>query len=196
MKSVEYKFNEVTRLFNLMEEYNISSNLSTDFALFQTLAPTLQQLNEVIEMAVDTKEDNINKFSVELEKNYSELLNEVLEIRNKVQEPIILNQSSKSDNILQLLDALSDGLQKLEDKKCKFEEWEKLFESENPNIDKQPKAENKELDAKKEIMMETKTEVELKRTLWKSIENWKKMSKYDNINNNIIISINVFLIYT
>jgi len=179
MKSVEFRFNEVTRLFNLMEEYNISSNLSTDFALFQTLAPTVQQLNEVIEMAVDTKEDNINKFSVELENNYSDLLNEVLEIRNKVQEPIILNQSSKSENILQLLDALSDGLQKLEDKKCKFEEWEKLFETENPNVDKQqqPKLENKDLDAKKEIMVETKTEVELKRTLWKSIENWKKMSK-------------------
>lgn len=180
MKSVEYRFNEVTRLFNLMEEYNISSNLSTDFALFQTLAPTVQQLNEVIEMAIDTKEDNINKFSAELEKNYSELLNEVLDIRNKVQEPIILNQSSKSENILQLLDALSDGLQKLEDKKCKFEEWEKLFESENPNLDKhqqQSRLDNKELDAKKEIMLETKTEVELKRTLWKSIENWKKQSK-------------------
>ncbi|ORX87336.1 hypothetical protein BCR32DRAFT_215454 [Anaeromyces robustus] len=181
MKSVEYRFNEVTRLFNLMEEYNISSNLSTDFALFQTLAPTVQQLSEVIEMAVDTKEDNINKFSVELENNYSELLNEVLEIRNKAQEPIILNQSSKSDNILQLLDALNDGLQKLEDKKCKFEEWEKLFEAENPNIDKQQQKQsrlldNKELDAKREIMVETKTEVELKRTLWKSIENWKKMS--------------------
>jgi dynein heavy chain len=177
MKSVTYRFNEVTRLFNLMEQYNISSNLSTDFALFQTLAPTVQQLNEVIEMAVDTKEDNINKFSVELEKNYLELLNEVLEIRNKVQEPIILNKTSKCENILQLLNALSDGLQKLEDKKCKFEEWEKLFVTENPNLDKQQKTENKELDSKKEIMGETKTEVELKRTLWKSIENWKKQSK-------------------
>ena len=147
MKSVTYRFNEVTRLFNLMEQYNISSNLSTDFALFQTLAPTVQQLNEVIEMAVDTKEDNINKFSVELEKNYLELLNEVLEIRNKVQEPIILNKTSKCENILQLLNALSDGLQKLEDKKCKFEEWEKLFVTENPNLDKQQKTENKELDS-------------------------------------------------
>lgn len=182
MRTVEYQFNEVTRLFNLMEEYGISSNLSTDFALFQTLAPTLQQLNEVIEVAIDTKEDNISKFSIELEKDYSELLNEVMEIRNKAQEPIILNQSSKSETILQLLDALNDGLEKLEAKKNKFEEWEKLFERENPNLEKQQQLQqptqpqggsDNELESKKEILNETKTEVELKRTLWRSIEQWK-----------------------
>jgi dynein heavy chain len=171
---VEHFYNEVTRLYNIMEAHKIEIQ-PTDLALFQTLGPTLRQLKETVDMASDTKEDNISRFSFELEKVTGDLMAEVAEIRNKAQDPMVLNPGAKAESVLEFLDELRDQMDKLEESKAKYASWEELFKSGGSTA---PDAENKETvvavptETKTEEMEETKTEIELKRVLWKSLSDW------------------------
>jgi dynein heavy chain len=147
----------------------------TDLALFQTLGPTLRQLKETVDMASDTKEDNISRFSFELEKVTGDLLAEVAEIRNKAQDPMVLNPSAKAESVLEFLDDLREQMDKLEKSKAKYTEWEELFKSGGstaPDAEKKESNTPMQTESKAEEMEETKNEIELKRVLWKSLSDW------------------------
>ncbi|KAJ3093097.1 Dynein heavy chain 6, axonemal [Quaeritorhiza haematococci] len=147
MTLVDNLYDEVTRLYSLMEQHKIPIQ-PTDLALYQTLGPTLRQLKESVDMASETKDENISKFSAELDKAMSELMGEVGEIRNKAQDPIILNLNmpitapaattpgstaaaaggkQQSQVVVKMLDELRDQLGKIEVLKTKYEMWGELF---------------------------------------------------------------------
>ncbi|KAJ3226918.1 Dynein heavy chain 6, axonemal [Clydaea vesicula] len=172
----EHYYNEVTRLYSLIENYKIQIQ-PTDYALFQTLGPTLRQLKESVDMASDTKEDNISRFSLELEKQTSELMAEVAEIRNKAQDPMVLNPGAKSDLVIKFLDELRAQLDKLEASKIKYGAWDELFKNGGCTILTIEKKEEGQKVAKvgekNAELEETKNELELKRVLWKSLSDWE-----------------------
>lgn len=181
---MEHFYNEVVRLYAIMENHKIEIQ-PTDLALFQTLGPTLRQLKETVDMASDTKEDNISKFSFELEKAMGELLAEVAEIRNKAQDPMVLNPGANAEAVLAFLDELREQMDKLESSKEKYAAWEELFKSggssgtaADPPGDKKEPAKPTQNESKTEEMEETKTEIELKRILWKSLNDWDGVTTY------------------
>lgn len=179
---VEHFYDEVIKLNAIMDAYKIPIQ-PTDLALFQTLGPTLRQLKESVDMASDTKEDNIQKFSLELEKALSDLMAEVAEIRNKAQDPMVLNPGAKAELVLKFLDDLRAQLDKLEASKAKFATWDELFKNGGSNAEKAEKKEGDKsatkpgLDMKMEELEETKTELQLKRILWKSLSDWDGLTR-------------------
>ncbi|KAJ3052746.1 Dynein heavy chain 6, axonemal [Rhizophlyctis rosea] len=183
---VEQLYEEVTRLYNLMDTHKIAIQ-PTDLALYQTLGPTLRQLKEVVDMATDTKEENISRFSGELEKSLGELMGEVSEIRNRAQDPMVLNPGAKSEMVIKFLDDLKSGLEKVEERKGRYEMWGELFKSGGSPKAMAEKAAAAAAEggapkvaaqqAKTGDLEDTKTEVELKRTLWLSLKEWEGVTK-------------------
>ncbi|KAI9346257.1 dynein heavy chain and region D6 of dynein motor-domain-containing protein [Obelidium mucronatum] len=90
---VDKLFDEVSRLYTLIDTYKIKIP-PTELAMFQTLGPTLRQLKEAADMASDTKDDNIAKFSADLEKQLFDLTQSafdwLLDTSGKLQEMIAL----------------------------------------------------------------------------------------------------------
>ncbi|KAI9002652.1 dynein heavy chain and region D6 of dynein motor-domain-containing protein [Gaertneriomyces semiglobifer] len=166
-------YDEVTRLNELLDRFKLPIQ-PTDLALYQTLSPTLRQLKESVELATDTKEDNIAKFSTELDKAVADLMAEVGEIRNKAQDPMVLNPGAQNEMVVKFLDGLLEGLRSIEASKKKYEDWAELFRSGGTVVagDVPPPAPTSSIDE----LEETKTEVELKRTLWLSIKQWESIA--------------------
>ncbi|KAJ3125644.1 Dynein heavy chain 6, axonemal [Physocladia obscura] len=171
---VEAMHEEVFKLYTILDLYKIPIQ-PTDLALFQTLTPTVRTLHECTDIASDTKEENINKFSAELEKLTADLMGEVSEVRNKAQDPIVLNLSSNSDTAISFLGGLKTKLEEIEAKKRKYEAWADLFKnggsplkSESPN-DIKKKSAGGELE-------DTFTDVQLKNTLWTSLKEWSSLA--------------------
>lgn len=112
-------------------------------------------------------------------------MTEVADIRNKAQDPMVLNSGARSDIVIKFLDDLKAQLSKVEQAKMKFSSWDELFKSgggsEKPSTPDQPASAKpgappaavSSADAKTVELEETKTEVELKRTLWKSLKDWE-----------------------
>ena len=186
---VETFYTEINDLYAIMDKYKISI-LPTDLALFQTLGPTLRQLKEAVDMATDTKDDNISKFTSELEKTVNDLMAEVAEIRNKAQDPMVLNPGARSDLVINFLDDLRAQLDQLEASKFKFGAWDALFKNGGSTGPADPTKESVKSsnDLKNAELEETKNELELKRILWKSLSEWDvitnawKVAPFDSLN--------------
>lgn len=178
MSLVDHINQENSQLYNLIDQYRIMIP-PTDLALYQTLGPTLHSLKDALDLAIDTKEEKIAKFSTELEKSMNDLMSEVLEIRNRAQDPMILNPSSKFENVYAFLEDLRSQLRKAENMKRKYESWSKLFKS-GGTVDPSKADEAAEAPATSQFgeMDETQTEVELKFTLWNSLHQWELLTEY------------------
>ncbi|KAJ3215607.1 Dynein heavy chain 6, axonemal [Dinochytrium kinnereticum] len=175
---VEQFYEEVTRLYALLEIYKIPIQ-PTDLALFQTLGPTLRQLRESVDMASDTKEENISRFSGELDKSMAELMQEVSEIRNRAQDPMVLNPGAKCEIVIKYLEDLRSQLDKIDALKSKYEQWGELFKTGGVPLG-QSKTDSKHAAAslgKGNDLEETRMEVELKRTLWVSLKDWEALTE-------------------
>ncbi|KAJ3105519.1 Dynein heavy chain 6, axonemal [Phlyctochytrium planicorne] len=176
---VEQFNDEVTRLYALLDIYKIPIQ-PTDLALFQTLGPTLRQLRESVDMATDTKEENISRFSGELDKSMAELMQEVSEIRNRAQDPMVLNPGAKCEIVIKFLEDLRSQLDKIDTLKSKYEQWGELFRS-GGVASNSVKVDAKFIAApganKGNDLEETRQEVELKRTLWVSLKEWENLTE-------------------
>ncbi|RKP20476.1 dynein heavy chain 6, axonemal, partial [Rozella allomycis CSF55] len=181
MASLEDRIEETVKFYSLVEEYNV--NISpTELALYQTLVPTSRQLKDCIEIFEDAKEENIQKFSFELEKNVNEMLAEVNDIKNKAQDSLILNPTSASSTVINYIDDLLSSLnkqQKLSDSYISYQKDFKMTASKFTEVD------------------ETLHDLTIKKTLWTSFEefdslvkNWREMpfEKLDieDMNNKIL----------
>ncbi|KAJ3267030.1 Dynein heavy chain 6, axonemal [Chytriomyces hyalinus] len=177
MPLVENMHEEIARLYNLLENFKIYIQ-PTDLALYQTLGPTLRSLHESVDMASDIKEESITKFSAELEKAMAELMAEVNDVRNRAQDPMVLNLYSSSDNVIKFLAELTAVLSKIEGKKSRYEAWAELFKNGGTSSAQTGAAST---DAKKKSaggeLEDTLTEVRLKSTLWTSLKEWSHMAE-------------------
>ncbi|KAI9333548.1 dynein heavy chain and region D6 of dynein motor-domain-containing protein [Obelidium mucronatum] len=175
---VESMHDEVARLYHLLDNYRITIQ-PTDLALYQTLGPTLRSLQEAVDMATDTKEESITRFSAELEKSMSDLMGEVSDVRNRAQDPVVLNLGANSDAVIAFLAELKTALNSIECKKKKYEMWGELFRNGGSSFGDK-KVEEK--DPKKKStssgeLEETLNEVQLKSTLWISLKEWSQMAR-------------------
>ncbi|KAJ3347122.1 Dynein heavy chain 6, axonemal [Entophlyctis luteolus] len=175
MKLVEASNDEVVNFYNQLDLYKIPIQ-PTDLALFQTLSPTLHSLQEAADMASDTKEESISKFSAELEKAVIELMGEVSDVRNKAQDPMVLDLSSNSDVVISFMNDLISQLQNIEARKLKYESWAELFKRGGVSQIAENQQEIKKKPSGGELE-DTFTEVRLKNTLWVSLKEWSRMTE-------------------
>ncbi|KAI8619311.1 dynein heavy chain and region D6 of dynein motor-domain-containing protein [Chytriomyces sp. MP71] len=171
---VECMHEEIAKLYNLLENYKVFIQ-PTDLALYQTLGPTLRSLHEAVDMASGTKEESIAKFSSELEKAMADLMVEVNDVRNRAQDPMVLNMNSNSENVITFLSDLTTILSKIEVKKARYEAWAELFKS-GGMISSTEATETKKKAAGGELD-DTLTEVRLKKTLWTSLKEWSDLAE-------------------
>lgn len=183
MATVELIEHEISHLYGLLDHYKIYIQ-PTDLAMFQTLGPTLRNLKEAVDSALDSKEENISKFSNEQDKTLQDLMVEVGEIRNKTQDPMVLNPASSSEFVLAYLDDLCAQLDNAEVLKSRYEGWGELFknggtvlkfsnESPDEKLVSAPKDTSRDTD-----LDETKKEIDLKRKLWLSLRDWDSLTTY------------------
>ena len=158
---IEERVEEIIKLYNLVENYNVVV-APTELALYQTLVPTVRQLKDVLEVCDDTKEENIQKFTFELEKNISEMLTEVNDIRNRSQDPMILNPGSSADVVKRFIDDLHSALSKQQTLSENYISYQKVF--------KIPASKFTELE-------DTMNDLHLKMSLWTSFEEWDSLVK-------------------
>lgn len=161
LEKIEKKYERVSRAYDLLDRFKIQI-VPTELAMFQTLQPTLRQLGEVTEVAEESKEENIQKNSVELEKNIQELVAEVIAIRNRAQDQIILNPHSSPEDVLRFVDDLIEQADQKAEQAQRYSNYQVQFKMEPTR--------NTELE-------ETRMDLALKKTLWVSLQDWLSITE-------------------
>jgi hypothetical protein len=183
MTLVDLYQTEITRLYAIMDQHKIPT-LPTDIALFQTLGSNVRQLKDVMDIAIETREDQILRKYAELELMMQAVFNEVSDIRNRAQDAMVLDPASDALTVLNVIDTLLAQIDKIEKTKTRYENWGKLFH--NGGILNKEVAEGEEdsredrllYDPRKmEELLETKQEIVLKKNLWSALSDWGRVSE-------------------
>ena len=97
--SYDKRMGEIKELYEIVEEFNISVP-EIDRAAYQTLQPDFTALKSALEECEAAKDDNVTKFSKELEKGVEMIAKEVTHLRNLAQHEMILDENSDEDTVL------------------------------------------------------------------------------------------------
>lgn len=126
LELIHESHSHVIRVYNLLQKYSITI-LPTDLAMFQTLYPTMRQLNEALEKSEDLHDEYVQKLSVELEKEIQATVTRVVEIRNRSQDPLILNPNSNIGEVLEFISSLRNQFDTLNSVYMKFISYQNQF---------------------------------------------------------------------
>ncbi|XP_072106568.1 dynein axonemal heavy chain 6-like, partial [Mobula birostris] len=105
LPKLERKFQTVTQLYGIANEYGVSIP-PEEVALYQILVPTFHSLKSNILYFEAIKESNIKKFSANLERDISNLYNDLMQVKYKVRNPALLQAATRPHNALETINAL------------------------------------------------------------------------------------------
>ncbi|KNE58518.1 hypothetical protein AMAG_04085 [Allomyces macrogynus ATCC 38327] len=159
--ALEARYQEVSKLYSLIDQYALPI-VPTDLAMFQTLRPTLRQLREAVDLADETRDDSIARFSGELEKLYADLITQVNDVRARAQDPMILNPASPVDQVMGYLGDLGQQFTTLLALADQYAEYQAQF---------------KVAPTRSAELEEAKQDLDMKTALWESFQKWDELTR-------------------
>ncbi|XP_015770017.1 PREDICTED: dynein heavy chain 6, axonemal-like [Acropora digitifera] len=146
----------VKELYDLIETYKVPTP-PEDLAVYQHIRPTVTAVRNVIDKSLAERDADIDKMCTHIDKDIVALGKEVKEVKQKAQDPKILDSSSQSKVIIQYLSGLLEKMETLNNLALTYKTHQKNFKVEV---------------AKFEELEEVYAELKLKQSLWNSLVEW------------------------
>ncbi|KAE8631104.1 hypothetical protein XENTR_v10001083 [Xenopus tropicalis] len=153
---LEEECNIVSHMYQLIDNYKVPTP-PEDFAVYATLQPSITAVRNAIDKSVGERDGSIEKFCHSLDKDIAELNKEVKEVRQKAQDPQILDLAADQVKVKQILADLHTVLNELQTCAFQYKTYQKNFKVEV---------------TKYEALEEVCAEVKLKQLLWDSLAEW------------------------
>ncbi|XP_054751474.2 dynein axonemal heavy chain 6-like isoform X1 [Lytechinus pictus] len=158
--ALEAESNIVKEMYDLIDKYTVPTP-PEDFAVYQTLTPSVTAVRNAIDKSVGERDANIDKFCNHMDKDISHLNKEVKSVKQESQNPIILDVNADKGKVKNLLQKLGTTLNDLQKQAFTFKSYQKNFKVEV---------------TKYEELEETHAELKLKQLLWDSLDEWDVMT--------------------
>ncbi|XP_038073413.1 dynein heavy chain 6, axonemal-like isoform X3 [Patiria miniata] len=202
LSKLDEEYNVVTRLFTIARNFNMPIQ-PEELALYQTLMPSFTHLKTVIIYCEAKKDENISKFSDDLNSHIQALQAETYDIRNHVQEPTLLSSDTLPVVALENMKLLHDSLSTLTIKARSYASYQDRFGS---SISRQSKLKgfadeslmsdysDSGVSAQQVLndLSEVERDLQLRRLLWESTMEWGRLvdewtaSQFDKLNVDIV----------
>ncbi|XP_019625905.1 PREDICTED: LOW QUALITY PROTEIN: dynein heavy chain 6, axonemal-like [Branchiostoma belcheri] len=184
---LEREFTVVTRLFVIAKNFEVPVP-PEELALYQTLAPSFQHLKSTILYCEAKKDDNIRKFSTDLDKHINNLRFELVEIKSKVRDPNLLNPDTLTVVATETLKTLMEEVEYLSSKARSYANYQDRFGSSISAPSKMRSFAEEAMmlassdsGASAQIVQADLSEVErdvtLRQLLWESLDEWAKLEE-------------------
>ncbi|KAG2467637.1 DYH6 protein, partial [Polypterus senegalus] len=115
MPSLEKEYNVVTQLYAIAKDYNITID-AEEFALFQMLIPSFHTLRSTVLFCEAKRDENIIKFGTDLKKHLSNLCFELIDMRIKINNPILIQSETMPKAAKEIIQNLSEEVSVLSKK--------------------------------------------------------------------------------
>ncbi|GFO34548.1 dynein heavy chain 1, axonemal, partial [Plakobranchus ocellatus] len=195
LPALEKEYDVINKMFTIAKDYGIVLQ-PEDMALYQTLAPSFQHLKSTILYCEAKKDDNIRKFSSQLDTLINNIKATLMNLKSKVQDPELLHADTHALSALEAIRLLQEEVQTLSVKARSYASYQDRFGS---SMSKQKKSYYGELlqsDKKSENnvqeiqtdLSDIERDLTLRGLLWQSLEEWTKLvddwtiTPFDSIN--------------
>ncbi|XP_060075174.1 dynein axonemal heavy chain 6-like [Ylistrum balloti] len=149
----------VKDMYELIDLYSVPTP-PEDFAVYQTLGPSITNVRNAIDKSLTERDANIDKFCTHLDKDIAELAKEVKEVKQEAQNPMILDVNSEKDKVRNILSRLLTQMDDLQKRAFTYKSYQKNFKVEVTKFD---------------ALEEAHAELKLKELLWTAIDDWDKL---------------------
>eukprot|EP00958_Prasinococcus_capsulatus_P007761 scaffold712_cov404-Prasinococcus_capsulatus_cf.AAC.19 len=156
MPSLDKKMVEIRKLYATVEEFDMPVP-ELDRAAYQTLEPDFAALKSAIDECDAAKDDNVIKFSHELDREVEALTKEVRQLRNHAQHQMIFDLEADAGTVIEYLSDLQEKIGTQKEAFCRVIWCQKLF-----GVQETEHAE----------LQETVEEIESKLSLWNGVVEW------------------------
>ncbi|XP_056004113.1 dynein axonemal heavy chain 6-like isoform X1 [Ostrea edulis] len=146
----------VKDMYELIEQYTVPTP-PEDFAVYQTLSPSITGVRNAIDKSLTERDANIDKFCTHLDKDIAELGKEVKEVKLEAQNPLILDSTAEKDKVQGILKRMLTQIEGLQKQAFTYKSYQKNFKVEVTKFD---------------ALEEVHAELKLKELLWSAIDEW------------------------
>ncbi|XP_035825271.1 dynein heavy chain 6, axonemal [Aplysia californica] len=195
LPALEKEYNVVNKMFTIAKDYNIDI-MPEDMALYQTLSPSFQHLKSTILYCEAKKDDNIRKFSSQLDTLISDIRSTLMDLKSRVQDPELLHTDTHALSALETVRLLQEEVQTLSVKARSYASYQDRFGSSLSKqkrgyygevVSSDKKSENNVQEIQTDLS-EIERDLTLRGLLWQSLEEWGKLvedwttTSFDSIN--------------
>ncbi|XP_075319652.1 dynein axonemal heavy chain 6 [Odontesthes bonariensis] len=146
----------VRNMYNLIDTYSIPTT-PEDLVVFATLQPSINSLRDIICDALAVRDSSMEKFCSSLTMDIKKLQNDVTKIKDKLQNPEILDIDADSSHVRLLLGEIQISIDELQAQTSAYNSYQRKFKVEVTRFD---------------TFEELSAEFRLKQLLWDSLEEW------------------------
>ena len=158
LPDIEQESSDIHVIYEMMDKNKIDP-APEDFAVYRTLSPAMTSLFDAISFVDEKKEENTTAFSIQLERNISNMNESVMEVKGKLAEPFILNGQTTSEEAQTYLHELEESVKHL------------TYLGQNYNSHQKELGMEVLKHEELEIVVE---ELRLKKLLWTSQDSWQE----------------------
>ena len=162
---LDEKHVEIQNMYEVIEEYHIHVP-DIEYAAFQTLNPDFNAMKSIVEEVEATREDNVLRFTQDLDTRCEDISKEVVDLRNLSQHEMILDEASDAAQVISYVTDLVEKIQVQKDKARVIAEHQRLFRI--------PETKFEDLES-------TSDEITLKLNLWQGRGEWHKLTTAWNV---------------
>ena len=171
LDKLEADADEVSRLYDLIDEFKYPVK-EMDAAAFATLITDFNHLKTVLEEAETAKDENIGRFSEELDSKVEEISKELSELKREANAEMILDIDADRESVIAYMTDLTEKVNTQKVQAKNIADYQNIFGVSVSEF---------------QDLAEVATDVELKRSLWisdiefdKHMESWAE-SLFDQI---------------
>lgn len=144
-------------MYELIDKFKVPTP-PEDFAVFQTLNPSINNVLNSIDKSLAERDMNVDKFCKHLDKDIEDLYKELKEVKQESQNPMILDPKADREKVKASLLKMHKTMEELQQKAFTYKSYQKNFKVEV---------------TKYEELEEVHAELKLKQLLWDSLEEWE-----------------------
>eukprot|EP01135_Chromosphaera_perkinsii_P012097 Nk52_evm35s2579 gene=Nk52_evmTU35s2579 len=158
LPEIEQESSDIHVIYEMMDKNKIDP-APEDFAVYRTLSPAMTSLFDAISFIDEKKEENTGLFSLQLERNITNMNENVMEIKGKLAEPFILSGETSSEEAEAYLHEIDESV--------------KHLSYLGQNYNSHQKELGMEVQKHEELEM-VQEELRLKKLLWTSQNTWQE----------------------
>ncbi|KAM4694195.1 dynein axonemal heavy chain 14 [Discoglossus pictus] len=184
LPSLEHEYNVVIQFYSVARDYNIQIP-AEELAQYQSLIPCFQQLKSAILFCEAKKDEDIIKFSADLDKNISELHFELMDFKTKMRNPVLLQGDTYPLEAKEIIVSLLSEFDVTANKARCYSSYQERFGSSITQkktqlldvlLSKKSSGGDSSVNLVNAELADIECDLSLRKLLWESKEDWAKLS--------------------
>ncbi|XP_046391604.1 dynein axonemal heavy chain 6 [Ischnura elegans] len=168
---MEHEMEYAKEIYDLIEDFEVPCS-ADDISNYSSFGVTLASFRNMVDAKISDKGKIIVQFNDQLNKDINNLLSEVVDVKEAIMQPMLIDINSNPEEVKLMLNELNEKLKECKRKANEYKGYQKTIKVEVTKYD---------------VLDEALNDVFLRQLLWRSVDEWNtRMEQWSSQNFNTL----------